>query len=248
VLVVLREELAAARALLRDADSIDVREAGAAELSRAAARLRVSADALEARIHAPFDALLLERAAASFRAAADSLRTLAEERREQRRRAPDVQRVLKRVLVHAREIGRMTTAKGAQHVGAAIESLAQPTAWTGLYLEALVGLVDTLLYLARKRLGADAGEDQLASLVDRAASTAVVSSLHALKDLAARARSEPTVMRDRFALDGALRAPTLAVVERLSAWFKLDDDGRVRLHGAVETFTRRLLDRAQAQN
>lgn len=238
VLVVLREELTRARDVLREA------ELGGPELAAAAQKVRVSADALQARIQAPFDALLLERAAATFRGAASALEKLLQERHAQRRASPQVQRVLKRVVVHAREIGRMTHASGADHVAAAIESLARVEAWTGPALDGLVGLVDTFYYLARQRLGETARPAQLASLVDRATSTAVVTSLNALKELAQRAASEPTLMRDRFQLDGAMKAPSAQVEERLSGWFKLDDAGRARLHGAVETFTRRLLDRA----
>ena len=238
VLVVLREELSRAREVLRDA------ELAGPEAGAAAQKVKLAADALQARIQAPFDALLLERAAATFRAAAAALDKLLQERHAQRRASPQVQRVLKRVVVHAREIGRMTHASGADHVGAAIDSLAQPDAWTGPALDGLVGLVDTFYYLAQRRLGETAKAEQLASLVDRATSTAVVTSLHALKELARRAASEPTLMRDRFQLDGAMKAPSAQVEERLSGWFKLDEAGRARLHAAVETFTRRLLDRA----
>ncbi|MBK7861140.1 MAG: hypothetical protein IPJ65_21520 [Archangiaceae bacterium] len=244
VLVVLREELAAARAALREADSVDAEESGSAELARAVGRLRVTADALEVRIRGPFDAVLLDKAAASFRAAAATFDKLASVRREKFKVSDDVQRVLKRVVVHAREIGRMTQQGGAAHVGAAITSLSTPAAWSGPCLDALAGLVDTLQFLARRRLGEAAADDQVNSLVDRAASTAVVSCLHALKDLAGRVRNEPTVMKDRFQLDGALRAPALNLVDRLSAWFKLDDDGRKRLQSSIEGFIRRLLDRA----
>jgi hypothetical protein len=246
VLVVYREELAKARDTLRLTEIVWDKEPQAAAIAQAAQKLRTTADALDARIHAPFDAVLLTRAATSFRAAASALDKLVTERQATRRAAPEVQRVLKRVVVHAREIGRMTHESGADHVGTAIESLARRESWTGAPLDALVRLIDTFYFLARQRLGEGATDEQLNSLVDRATSTAVVTSLHALKDLARRALSEPTLMRDRFQLDGALKAPSASVVERLAAWFKLDAEGRGRLHAAVETFTRRLLDRASA--
>ncbi|MBL8955056.1 MAG: hypothetical protein JNK82_30045 [Myxococcaceae bacterium] len=246
VLVVYREELAKAREALKATDVLWSGEPLAAQITEAAKKVRATADALDARIHATFDAVLLQRAGAAFRAAASSLEGLMAQRQHGRRAAPDVQRVLKRVVVHAREIGRMTHESGADHVGAAIEALSHREAWSSAPLDALVQLIDTFYFLSRKRLGDGALPEQLDSLVDRATSTAVVTSLHALKDLARRARSEPTLMRDRFQLDGAMRAPSLHVEERLAAWFKLDDEGRRLLHVAVETFTRRLLDRASA--
>ncbi len=246
VLVVYREELAKAREALKVTEVIGAQEPFAAQIIQAAEKVRTTADALDARIHATFDAVLLQRAGAAFRAAAAALEQLIAQRQHGRRASAEVQRVLKRVVVHAREIGRMAHESGADHVGAAIEALAHREAWTSAPLDALVGLVDTFYFLARKRLGQGATSEQLDSLVDRATSTAVVTSLHALKDLARRVRSEPTLMKDRFQLDGALKGPSLQVEERLSAWFKLDDDGRRKLHIAVETFTRRLLDRASA--
>jgi hypothetical protein len=244
VLVVHREQLAKAREQLQLSSIVWEKDPLAASITQAAHRLKVMADALDARIHAKFDAALLEKAVGAFQSANDAFQKVVAQRLAARRASREVQRVLKRVVVHSREIGRMTHESGADHVGAAIESLAKAEAWTGAPLDALVGLVDTFYYLARKRLGEGATDEQLDSLVDRASSTAVVTSLHALKDLARRARSEPTLMKDRFQLDGALKAPSAAVVERLAAWFKLDDEGRARLHGAVDTLTRRLLDRA----
>jgi hypothetical protein len=240
VLVVLREELVRARDALRVAEAAGPMP----DITSAAKKLKVYADALDARIHATFDAVLLEKAAAQFRTAHVALEKLLADRQHQRRASPEVQRILKRVTVHARDVGKMTHASGADHVAAAIESLAQPGAWVGPALDGLVGLVDTFYYLARRRLGDAAMPEQVDSLVDRASSTAVVTCFHALKDLARRARSEPTLMKDRFQLDGALKAASASVVERLAAWFKLDDDGRARLHSAIDTFTRRLLDRA----
>lgn len=246
VLVVYREELAKAREALKLTEVIWAGEPFAAQIAEAAKKVSMTADALDARIIAPFDAVLLQKAGAAFRAAAAALEQLLAQRQHGRRASREVQRVLQRVVVHAREIGRMTHESGADHVGSAIEALAHREAWTSAPLDALVGLVDTFYFLARKRLGESATAEQLDSLVDRATSTAVVSSLHALKDLARRSRSEPTLMKDRFQLDGALKGPSMQVVERLAAWFRLDDAGRRLLHGAVETFTRRLLDRASA--
>lgn len=239
VLVVLREELGRAREVLKGAES------SGPDITAAAKRLKVYADALDARIHAPhFDAAMLEKASTQFRTAHAALEKLLGDRLQARRTSPEVTRILKRVTVHAREIGRMTHQSGADHVGAAIETLASAAAWSGPTLDGLVGLVDTFYSLARKRLGDSATSEQLDSLVDRATSTAVVTCLHALKDLARRAHSEPTVMRDRFQLDGALRAPALQVEERLTAWFRLDDAGRAQLHASVDTFIRRILDKA----
>lgn len=246
VLVVYREELAKAREALKLTDVIWAQEPFAAQIAQAAQKVRTTADALDARIHAPFDAVLLQKAGAAFRAAATAMEALLAQRQHGRRASVEVQRVLQRVVVHAREIGRMTHESGADHVASAIDALAHREAWTSAPLDALVALVDTFYFLARKRLGEGATTEQLDSLVDRATSTAVVTSLHALKDLARRARSEPTLMRDRFQLDGALKGPSAQVVERLVAWFRLDDAGRAMLHGAVEAFTRKLLDRASA--
>ena len=237
VLVVLREELSLARATLLETELTDQ------EVAIAAQKLTSSAEALELRIRAPFDALLLERAAKTFRTAMANLERLLAARLQQRRGSPEVERVLKRAVVHAREIARLTTESGGNHVAAAIDALARPDAWSGATLDALVALVDTLYALARLRLGPGAHAGQLNSLVDRASSTAVVTSLHALKDLSQRAQSEPTVMKDRFQLDAALKGAGAQVVERLASWFRLDEAGTARLQRAVEVFTRRLLDR-----
>jgi hypothetical protein len=56
-------------------------------------------------------------------------------------------------------------------------------------------------------------------------------------------RSEPTLLKDRFAMLGALKPASASVVERLAGWLSLDDNGRVRLQGAVDQFAQRLLDR-----
>lgn len=227
VLVVLREELARARTVLLETELTD------ADLAAAAQKLTASADALEVRIRAQFDQLLLDKAARTFRAAATDLDRLLEVRIGRRRQSPTVQRVLRRVVVHAREISKRSTGDVAD----AIEALSSADAWTGPTLDALVGLVDTFELLARRRLGDAAHDGQIASLVDRAVSAAAVTCLHALKE-------HPTVIRDRFQLDKALVAPTMHVEERLASWFRLDDDGRSRLRRAVALFTRRLLDRA----
>lgn len=248
VLVVLREELVAARPLLDEADVIWKMDPTAPAIADAAQKLRGAITALDARIHSVFDTLLLNRAAATFRAAVKALQATLTQRHASRCAAPDVKRVVKRLVAHAREIGRITHQVGADHVGAAIEQLALPESWeSGPLLDAVVHLVDTLLYLSRQKLGDKAGQDQLGSLIDRAASTAMVTSLHALKDLARRAQSEPTVMRDRYQLENALKASSSAIVERLSGWLSLDAAGHDRLQQAVELFARRMLDRAAKQ-
>ncbi len=246
VLVVLREELVAARASLDEAWRVYKREPLAGKISDAALKLSATADALEGRIRAPFDGVLLDRAAGSFRVAASALGTLLDERRAARRTAPEILRVQKRFVAHARDIGKLTHQRGADHVGAAMTALGQPEGWVGPPLDALVELVDTLLFLGRNRLGDAATDEQLSSLIDRAASTAMVSSLHALKDLAQRAQSEPKVMRDRFALTSALKASSHSVVERLTQWFSLDGAGQELLDKTVERFAHRLLDRLAA--
>jgi len=246
VLVVLREELAHARDVLLQADAVHESEPQQTAVLDAAKKVRTTSDALEARIRAPFDQLLLDRTAATFRTAVKQLEQLVNGRQAARQTAPDVKRVLQRVVAHAREIGRLSHQVGADNVGSAIDSLARAEAWVGPQLEGLVALVDTLLYLSRKRLGPPGTDEQINSLVDRASSTAVVTSLHALKDLAQKVRDDPKLLRDRYALDKALEPSSASVVERLTSWFKLDHDGRAKLHAAVSLFTRRLLDRAAA--
>jgi len=243
VLVVLREELAKARTSLEKASLVWKGEGAAVELAAAAQKLFVAAEALDARIKAPFDGLLLDRAAASFRTAASTLSKQLDDRQAARRAAPEITRVLRRFVAHAREIGKLTHKRGADHVAAAMEELGFDEGWDGAPRDAVVLLVDTLLFLARTKLGEGAGEDQISSLVDRAASTAMVTCMHALKDLAQRVQSEPTLLKDRFALTNGLKPAVANVVERLGVWFSADEAGRARLHGAVEQFGQRLLDR-----
>jgi hypothetical protein len=243
VLVVLREELGAARASLQKATLVWKGEHAASEIAKAAQKLFVAAEALDARIRAPFDMVLLERVAAGFRTAAQQLGKQLEQRQADRRVSSEVQRVLKRFIAHARDIGKITHKSGADHVAAAMESLGRDEGWVGAPLDAVVQLVDTLLFFARAKLGEGATDEQLSSLTDRAASTAMVTCMHALKELAQRAQNEPKLLKDRYALTSGLKPAVAQVVERLSTWYALDDAGRARLLQALEQFTQRLLDR-----
>src|SRR5205814_1470382 len=148
----------------------------------------------------PFDQVLLDRAASSFRSAATQLSKQLDDRHSSRRAAPDIARVMKRFLAHAREIGKLTHQRGADHVGDAMDALGTEGGWQGPPLDAVVQLVDTLEFLSRTKLGDKARDSQVSSLVDRAASTVMVTCMHALKDLAQRVRSEPTLLKDRFAM------------------------------------------------
>jgi hypothetical protein len=243
VLVVLREELARARAALEKASLVWKGEHTAPQLQQAAQKLFVAAEALDARIHAPFDAVLLDRAAAAFRSAAAQLSKQLDDRQVARRASTDIGRVMKRFVAHAREIGKLTAQRGADNVGAAMEALGTEEGWTGAPLDAVVQLVDTLEFLSREKLGEQARASQVSSLVDRAASTAMVTCMHALKDLAQRVRSEPNLIKDRFAMLGALKPAGASVVERLAGWLALDENGRAQLQGAIEQFEQKLLDR-----
>lgn len=246
VLVVLREELGAARASLQKATLVWKGEPAANDIAQAAQKLFVTAEALDARIHAPFDMLLLDRAATAFRAAAGQLGKQLERRQADRRASNEVQRVLRRFIAHARDIGKITHKRGADHVAAGMESLGSEAGWQGAPLDAVVQLVDTLLFLARAKLGDRATGEQLQSLTDRAASTAMVTCMHALKELAQRVQSEPNLLKDRYALTSGLKPAVAQVVERLSTWYALDDLGRGRLQLSLEQFTQRLLDRLTA--